>query len=95
MAESGKKPNGSGSLLRAGNEGEARVTNLELFFDLVYVFTITQISHFMLAHSGWMGVAEGLIIFAAVWWAWMYTTWAANWAASKCVVGEDWLTPFL
>ncbi|HTN15344.1 MAG TPA: low temperature requirement protein A [Sphingomonadaceae bacterium] len=67
------------SLLRVQGEGEVRVSYLELFFDLVYVFAITQISHFLLAHHGIAAVAEALVIFAAIWWAWVYTTWAANW----------------
>jgi low temperature requirement protein LtrA len=69
----------SGSLLRDLDAGEARVSFLELFFDLVYVFAITQLSHFLLEHHGLLALAEGAIIFAAVWWAWIYTTWAANW----------------
>lgn len=67
------------SLLRNPDEGEVRVSYLELFFDLVYVFAITQISHFLLAHHGIAALAEGLVVFAAIWWAWVYTTWAANW----------------
>lgn len=68
-----------GSLLRDTAGHEVRVSYLELFFDLVYVFAITQISHFLLAHHGIAVLAEALVIFAAIWWAWVYTTWAANW----------------
>ncbi len=67
------------SLLRTTGEGESRVTFLELFFDLVYVFAVTQISHFVIAHHGWLGMAQALVIIGAIWWAWVYTTWAANW----------------
>jgi low temperature requirement protein LtrA len=71
----------SDSLLRDATHGErARVSYLELFFDLVYVFAITQLSHFLLEHHGWAGLAQGAVMFFAVWWAWMYTTWASNWA---------------
>lgn len=56
-----------------------KVTMVELFFDLVYVFTIIQLSHHLLAHQTWMGAVETATLFAAVWWAWNYTAWAANW----------------
>ncbi|MFM5894207.1 MAG: low temperature requirement protein A [Novosphingobium sp.] len=67
------------SLLRNHGGGHAPVSNLELFFDLVYVFAITQISGFVHHHLDPLGLLEGGILFLAVWWAWMYTTWAANW----------------
>ena len=55
------------------------VTNMELFFDLVYVFTIIQLSHYLLEHQSWLGALQFAILFAAVWWAWNYTAWATNW----------------
>ena len=67
------------SLLRNHGGGHAPVSNLELFFDLVYVFAITQISNFMHHHLGLLGLFEGVLLFLAVWWAWIYTTWVANW----------------
>jgi low temperature requirement protein LtrA len=67
------------SLLRNHGGGPAPVSYLELFFDLVYVFALTQISHLILEHMTWQGLAQAAVAFAAVWWAWMYTTWAANW----------------
>lgn len=67
------------SLLRNHGGGHAPVSNLELFFDLVYVFAITQISGFVHHHLDPIGLIEGALLFLAVWWAWMYTTWAANW----------------
>ncbi len=68
------------SLLRNHGGGHAPVSFLELFFDLVFVFAITQLSHFLKDHLTWLGFAQSLILFLAVWWAWMYTTWATNWA---------------
>lgn len=67
--------------LRQVKRGEEtpRVTNMELFFDLVYVFTIIQLSHYLLAHQTWLGAIQFATIFAAVWWAWNYTAWATNW----------------
>lgn len=57
----------------------SRVTFVELFFDLVFVFAVTQISHFLLEHFSVMGVFEALLLFLAVWWVWVYTAWATNW----------------
>jgi low temperature requirement protein LtrA len=68
------------SLLRGPPEhGHAPVGYIELFFDLVYVFAITQLSHNLLEHRDWLGALQTLILFLAVWWAWIYTTWATNW----------------
>ena len=72
-------------LLRQHKGGHAPVSNLELFFDLVYVFAITQISLFVRTHLGPVGLAEAGLLFAAVWWAWIYTTWATNWADPETV----------
>jgi low temperature requirement protein LtrA len=66
------------SVLRA-RETEPAVTNMELFFDLVYVFAVTQLSHRLLDHLSWRGAVETLVLFAAVWWAWNLTAWATNW----------------
>jgi low temperature requirement protein LtrA len=60
--------------------GHAPVSFLELFFDLVYVFAITQLSHTLHDHMSLAGVIETGELFLAVWWAWIFTTWAANWA---------------
>ncbi|HEU4651885.1 MAG TPA: low temperature requirement protein A, partial [Croceibacterium sp.] len=67
------------SLLRNHRGGPAAVSYLELFFDLVYVFALTQISHLIVARPGWLGLAEAAVVFAAIWWAWIYTSWWSNW----------------
>ena len=67
------------ALRKLGPQDSPRVTNMGVFFDLVYVFSIIQLSHFLLAHESWMGALEALSLFAAVWWAWNYTAWATNW----------------
>ncbi|MDO6581051.1 low temperature requirement protein A [Photobacterium sp. 2_MG-2023] len=67
------------ALRQLATDEHPHVTNIELFFDLVYVFTIIQLSHFLLAHSSWLGALEALTLFAAVWWSWNYTAWATNW----------------
>src|ERR671910_559061 len=65
--------------LRTRASGEQRVTPLELFFDLVYVFAVTQLSHLLLDHLSVRGVLETLFLLLAVWWAWVYTAWFTNW----------------
>lgn len=67
------------SLLRNHNGGQAAVNTIELFFDLIFVFAVTQLSHFLLADLTPLGALKTLILFGAVWWAWMWTTWATNW----------------
>lgn len=68
------------TFLRPRSAGEhARVTNIELFFDLVFVFAVTQLSHALLTHLSIAGAIETLLLFLAVWWAWVYTTWVTNW----------------
>ena len=67
------------SLLRLPGDAAHRVTFFELFFDLVYVFAITQLSHGLLGHLDLRGLAETIVLLLAVWWAWVYTTWATNW----------------
>src|SRR5918998_3558735 len=68
-----------GGLLRARDGEEQRVTPLELFFDLVYVFAITQLSHLLLDHLTIEGALETLFLLLVVWWAWQYTTLFTNW----------------
>lgn len=68
-----------GGMLRTRDGGEQRATPLELFFDLVYVFAITQLSHLLLGHLTVGGALETLFLLLAVWWAWVYTTWVINW----------------
>ncbi|MBS0531894.1 MAG: low temperature requirement protein A [Proteobacteria bacterium] len=56
-----------------------RVTYIELFFDLVFVFAITQISHTLLAHFTAIGVLQVTMLMLAVWWVWIFTSWITNW----------------
>jgi low temperature requirement protein LtrA len=62
---------------RAGEE--QRATFLELFFDLVFVFAVTQLSHHLLRHLTIEGAAQTFFLLLVVWWAWIYTTWMTNW----------------
>ncbi len=57
----------------------ARVTFVELFFDLVFVFAVTQLSHTLLEHLSLSGALQTLFLLLAVWWVWMYTCWFTNW----------------
>ena len=57
----------------------SRVTYAELFFDLVFVFAVTQISHTLLAHFTLLGALQVTLLFLAVWWVWVYTSWITNW----------------
>ena len=59
--------------------GHHRVTYAELFFDLVFVFAVTQIAHTLLAHFTPLGVLQVTLLFLAVWWVWVFTTWITNW----------------
>lgn len=56
-----------------------KVSFVELFFDLVFVFAITQISHTLLEHFTPRGLAQAALLLAAVWWVWIYTSWVTNW----------------
>jgi low temperature requirement protein LtrA len=64
------------------DEGEAEaehpVTTLELFFDLVFVFAITQVTGFLSDDPTWAGVGRGMLILAALWWAWGAYAWLTN-----------------
>ena len=66
-------------IIRTRTEGDQRATFFELFFDLVYVFAVTQLSHHLLADITWSGAAETAFMLVAVYWAWNYTTWMTNW----------------
>src|SRR6266508_6916494 len=57
---------------------EQRVTPLELFFDLVFVYAITQVTQLMSRDPTWLGVARGLLVLAALWWAWTGYVWLTN-----------------
>jgi low temperature requirement protein LtrA len=70
---------GRAGLLRGQGERGHRVTTVELFFDLVYVFAVTQLSHLLLENLTLHGAVQTLMLLLAVWWAWVYTAWFTNW----------------
>lgn len=59
-------------------EPEERVTPLELFFDLVFVFAFTQVTSLMSADATWPGLVRGMLVLAALWWAWAAYAWLTN-----------------
>jgi low temperature requirement protein LtrA len=73
------EPAGQG-LLRSRLAGEhGKVTNIELFFDLVFVYAVTQLSHTLLRSLNIAGGLQVLLLFLAVWWVWIFTGWITNW----------------
>jgi low temperature requirement protein LtrA len=69
-------------LLEAPVEREQRVTALELFFDLVFVFAITQVTGFLYHDPTWTRVAEAVAILMVLWFAWTAYAWLGNTAGS-------------
>jgi low temperature requirement protein LtrA len=63
---------------------EQRVTPLELFFDLVFVFAITRVTGLMAHDLSWTSIGQGLLVLAALWWGWAAFAWLTN-----HVAGED------
>jgi low temperature requirement protein LtrA len=52
-----------------------RVTPLELFFDLVFVFALTQVTTLMAADPSWLGLLRGMAVLTVLWWAWVAYVW--------------------
>jgi low temperature requirement protein LtrA len=57
---------------------EHRVTPLELFFDLVFVFAITQVTRLLADDPSWGGVLRGMLVLVALWWAWTAYAWLSS-----------------
>ena len=69
----------TGQLLTAETSREGdRVTTLELFFDLVYVFAFTQVTHLMAHGHSAESVLQGLAVLALIWWSWTSFAWLTN-----------------
>ena len=62
----------------AADTGDRSVGTLELFFDLVFVYAMSQVTILMLADVSWAGFGHGLLALAAVWWAWVCYAWLTN-----------------
>jgi low temperature requirement protein LtrA len=60
------------------HDDEHRVTPLELFFDLVLVFAFTQVTRLLVGDPTWSGVLRGMLVLAALWWAWSVFAWLTS-----------------
>lgn len=63
---------------RPRESAEERVTPLELFFDLIFVFALTQVTALISADPTWAGLAKGLAVLGVLWWAWAAYAWLTN-----------------
>ncbi len=80
VSDSAPRPIAFSPLLRQRDGRDpAPVTTIELFFDLVFVFAVTQLSQTLRADLTPAGVARVLLLLLAVWWVWIYTSWVTNW----------------
>jgi low temperature requirement protein LtrA len=69
-------------------EREQRVTPLELFFDLVFVFALTQVTMLLSDNPTWSGLGHSLLILGTLWWVWSSYAWLTNSVdAERGVVG--------
>ncbi|MES2491285.1 MAG: low temperature requirement protein A [Pseudomonadota bacterium] len=57
----------------------SKVTMVELFFDLIFVFAVTQLSHGLIENQTLEGGLHTVLLFMAVWWLWIFTSWITNW----------------
>jgi low temperature requirement protein LtrA len=70
-----------GLLRQRSEHAHHKVDFVELFFDLVFVFAVTQLSHSLIEHFSAVGAVQTALLTVAVWWVWIYTTWVTNWLA--------------
>src|SRR5918997_2908401 len=75
-SENGRRPRFRQRILPG--DAQHGVTTLELFFDLVFVFAITQVTAFMADDLGWRGALRGFVLLAILWWAWCSYAWLGN-----------------
>jgi low temperature requirement protein LtrA len=64
------------------DQTEKRVAPLELFFDLVFVFAVTQVTALMSHHPTWEGLGQGMLVLIALWWCWGAYAWLTNYIAA-------------
>jgi low temperature requirement protein LtrA len=63
---------------RSEASSEERVTPLELFFDLIFVFAITRVTGLVVDNPTWTGLAQGLVVLGVLWWSWAAYAWLTN-----------------
>ena len=61
---------------------EKRVSPLELFFDLMFVFALTQVTALLADNPTWEGLGEGMLVLSMLWWAWAAYAWLTNYIAA-------------
>jgi low temperature requirement protein LtrA len=71
-------PRWRSDLLRNRREGPTDVRPIELFYDLVYVLAVTQLTNHLLDDLSIRGAGQTLLLLMAVWWAWVDTAWFTN-----------------
>ena len=59
-------------------EPKYEVTPVELLFDLVFAFALSQLSHHLLTHLSWRGATETLVLLLAIFAVWFTTSWSAT-----------------
>ena len=64
------------------DQTEKRVAPLELFFDLVFVFAVTQVTALMSHNPTWEGLGQGMLVLIALWWSWGAYAWLTNYIAA-------------
>jgi low temperature requirement protein LtrA len=82
MSTAGSAPTAT----EGGDTYEQRVTPLELFFDLVFVFALTQVTGFLADHLTWTGMLQGAALLVVLWWAWGGYSWLTNAVPAEDVV---------
>src|SRR5918994_5408498 len=75
-----------GGLQRARAGGEERVTPLELFFDLVFVFALTQVTGFLADHLTWLGMLKAAALLTVLWSSWASYSWLTNAVPAEDVI---------
>src|SRR5688500_105944 len=63
---------------KTDDRDEHQVTPLELFFDLVFVFAITQVTSLLTHDPTWVGILHAMLVLAALWWAWSTYAWLTS-----------------
>jgi low temperature requirement protein LtrA len=79
-------PVDAGVATEGGDSYEQRVTPLELFFDLVFVFALTQVTSFLSDHLTWVGMLQGAALLAVLWSSWAVYSWLTNAVPAEDVI---------
>src|ERR1700709_435588 len=73
----GREPQADGSEESRDPDGRS-MGNLEVFFDLTFVYAMSQVTHLMLTDISWQGFGRGVLALLALWWAWVCYAWLTN-----------------